>query len=153
MRGRKLACRSVLSLLLLSLLVYRLVPVVQNFAAYREYCKWDWNLADLSLEMLPAMLAVFAAMLAAICIVRLGPFLVLAGSILANWVRSPLDRNMYILCILACAVVFLGEGFFVFVGWMGGSSHSWEMPWVNLAAALLDLTGLLLVSDHRKRGS
>ena len=98
------------------------------------------------------MLAVFAAMLAAICIVRLGPFLVLAGSILANWVRSPLDRNMYILCILACAVVFLGEGFFVFVGWMGGSSHSWEMPWVNLAAALLDLTGLLLVSDHRKRG-
>ena len=152
MRGRKLACRSVLSLLLLSLLVYRLVPVVRNFAAYREYCKWDWNLADLSLEMLPAMLAVFAAMLAAICIVRLGPFLVLAGSILANWVRSPLDRNMYILCILACAVVFLGEGFFVFVGWMGGSIHSWEMPWVNLAAALLDLAGLLLVSDHRKRG-
>lgn len=145
MRGKKLACRSVLSLLLLSLLVYRLVPVVRNFAAYREYCKWDWNLGDLSLEMLPAMLA-------AICIVRLGPFLVLAGSILANWVRSPLDRNMYILCILACAVVFLGEGFFVFVGWMGGSSHSWEMPWVNLAAALLDLTGLLLVSDHRKRG-
>ena len=145
MRGKKLACRSILSLLLLSLLVYRLVPVVRNFAAYREYCKWDWNLADLSLEMLPAMLA-------AICIVQLGPFLVLAGSILANWVRSPLDRNMYILCILACAVVFLGEGFFVFVGWMGGSSHSWEMPWVNLAAALLDLTGLLLVSDHRKRG-
>ena len=152
MRGKKLACRSILSLLLLFLLVYRLVPVVRNLETYREYCKWDWNLADLSLGMLPAMLAVFAAMLAAICIVQLGPFLVLAGSILANWVRPPLDRNMYILCIFACTVVFLGEGFFAFAGWMGGSSHSWEMPWVNLAAALLDLTGLLLISDHRKRG-
>lgn len=151
MDRKKDAIKWVLSLLLLLLLFYRLAPVLQNPKAYWSYYKWDWAPMGWPPEMFLVMLITLAAQLAAICIVQLGPFLALIFSILANWIKPPANRNIRILCIFACCIVFMGEGFFAFVGWISGSLHRWEMPWVNLAAALLNLTGLLLTSNHPKQ--
>lgn len=152
MERKRMPLRIVLSVLLSLLLAYRVAAVVLDADNYRSFWRFSWSLGGWSLDMYGWMLVSLVLMLACILVVQWGPFLVLGFSILAQWARPPVNRNLYVLCIAVCGIVFLGEGGLYFVNMLRMAGHVCEMPLMNLAVALIDGIGILFVSGRDGQG-
>ena len=152
MERKRIPLRIALAVLLGLMLAYRVTAVVLDADNYWSFWQFSWNLSGGSLDMIVWALISLVLTLACILVVQWGPFLVLIASILAQWVRPPRNRDLYILCIAACVIVFLGEGVLYFINLFPPESHVCEMPVMNLAAALIDGVGILFVSGRDGRG-
>ena len=152
MERKRIPLRIVLSILLVLLLAYRITAVVLDAENYLSFWQFSWSPSGGSLDMIVWTLISLVLMLACIFVVQWGPFLVIIASILTQWARPPRNRDLYILCIAACVVVFLGEGLLYFINLFPPEKHVCEMPMMNLAAALIDGLGILFVSGRDGRG-
>lgn len=148
MKRKRVPLRIVLTVLLGLMLIFRVTAVVLNADEYWSF--WSLGSSGGSLDLLWT-LPILVLTLVFILLGQWLPFLVLIASIAAQWWKPPRDRDLYILCIAACVTAFLAEGFLYFTTLFRSGGHVCEMPLIDLAAALINGTGILFVSGRSRR--